>query len=315
MKEGYIKNGKHLKKNDDMAPKRSKARKSSRQNLAECIEGLKKEKPYESVAERIEKILKFHIDVKDGACGKIDASEVFPDDIQSRIERGELMADLTRLKVDESFFRRAILKLCKILKSQAKQKSGGIEDFVLAVNEGKVDFTRLQHATVKKGDYFSLLHRELGLDPLTIFSLSMNAYRPIFEAVLEGSGEKFDESKWGKGDCPACGSLPVLSRLEKETGKRHLWCATCNSEWTFKRLKCPFCGNEDQNSLEYFYLEDDSPYRVDVCRECRGYLKTVDENKGELGEVWFLMEDIKTSYLDLLAEKEGFKKIILGGVE
>lgn len=302
-----------LKKGGAAVTERLKAGKASLEQAARVVEELKKDSLYESIAGFMEKILRFHLDVKETARGKIDASDVFPKDIPSRLEGGELMADLTKLKVDAPFMRQALMELCAIVKERADGKPGGIEEILAALHAGKVDFQRLQGAVVGRDEYIALLHREINAAPEMIFSLAMSAYRPVFEAALESGAAKHDDAKWGRGNCPACGAFPAMARLEKETGKRRLWCSTCNSEWSHKRLKCPFCGNDDPERLEYFYLEDGSPYRVDVCRDCKGYLKTIDENKGDLGGILFMAEDIKTSYLDLLAEKEGFKKPTQGG--
>jgi len=48
-------------------------------------------------------------------------------------------------------------------------------------------------------------------------------------------------------------------------------------------------------------------YRVDVCEKCKRYIKTIDTK--EIGEeVIPLIEDIGTLHLDILAQKEGYKK-------
>ncbi len=279
------------------------------EDLESCIAELKNDRLYQSAAEQIENLLKFDYETKIAALEEIDITDVFIDNIPSRIERGELIADFTRLKVQESFLSNRFSEFCKII---VKEKNEKVESLIPAVQSGEIDFSLLQSALVNRGDYLSILQREFGIEPLLLISLFVNIYRPIFEAAVELSGKTFDLSQWKKSWCPFCGSFPCMSRLEKDTGKRYLWCMRCNSEWHFKRLKCPFCGEEDTKNLDYFYLDDGSPYRVDVCRSCNAYLKTVDEKKGASGKVLFLVEDIKTTYLDLLAVKEGFHKKVKG---
>ncbi len=279
------------------------------EDLESCIAELKNDRLYQSAAEQIENLLKFDYETKISALEEIDISDVFIDDIPSRIERGELIADFTRLKVRDSFLSNRISEFFKII---SKEKNEPVESLIPAVQSGEIRFSLLQSALVNRGDYLSKLQREFGIEPLLLISLFVSIYRPIFEAAIELSGKTFDLSRWKKNWCPLCGSFPCMSRLEKDTGKRFLWCMRCNSQWNFKRLKCPFCAEEDTKNLDFFYLEDGSPYRVDVCRSCHAYLKTIDEKKSASEKVLFLVEDIKTSYLDPLAVNEGFHKIVKG---
>lgn len=34
-------------------------------------------------------------------------------------------------------------------------------------------------------------------------------------------------------------------------GQRWLNCALCSYEWRLRRIRCPYCGTEDADSLEY----------------------------------------------------------------
>jgi FdhE protein len=72
------------------------------------------------------------------------------------------------------------------------------------------------------------------------------------------------------------------------------------------RIRCPFCGNEDQQELAYFTVEDDERYRVDVCNACKRYIKMVDFRESK--EIPNLdVEDIATLHLDMLANDEGYE--------
>lgn len=96
-----------------------------------------------------------------------------------------------------------------------------------------------------------------------------------------------------------------MARLAGETGKRYLQCHLCRSEWLFRRIECPFCGNNDQDTLRFFYIEDDEVYRVEVCDQCKAYLKTVDTRNTEKTRALFV-EDPATIHLDIIAKREGF---------
>ncbi len=135
--------------------------------------------------------------------------------------------------------------------------------------------------------------------------LACQTYAPFLEAYAEGLTETVDDSAWLRGYCPICGGDPLMGRLEKETGKRRLQCHLCRTEWTFKRLECPFCGNSDQQTLRFFCDQENPAYRVEVCDLCKRYLKTVDAREMENERSLFAV-DLATLHLDLVAEREGF---------
>jgi FdhE protein len=101
------------------------------------------------------------------------------------------------------------------------------------------------------------------------------------------------------------GREPKIGEIRDEEGSRYLFCNQCGFEWNYLRIKCPFCGNEEQQSLAYFTIEGDERYRVDVCNECKRYIKIVDfreaKQKADLD-----VEDIATLHLDMLANDEGY---------
>jgi len=129
--------------------------------------------------------------------------------------------------------------------------------------------------------------------------------RPSLEFVTDLYGGRIAQIGWNEGYCPVCGRMPKIGHLVDKEGKRHLFCSQCGFEWRFRRVKCPFCGNEEQQSLSYFTVEGDERYRVDVCDVCKHYIKTLDfRNAGE--EAILDVEDVATLHLDMLAHEEGY---------
>jgi FdhE protein len=99
-----------------------------------------------------------------------------------------------------------------------------------------------------------------------------------------------------------------MAKLEREEGRRILQCSLCSTEWAFRRLQCPFCRNDDHDTLRFFFVDEESPYRVDVCDICKRYIKTVDERKlEEEKKVMLTLENIATLFLDILAVEEGYR--------
>ncbi|MDI6632138.1 MAG: formate dehydrogenase accessory protein FdhE [Bacillota bacterium] len=107
---------------------------------------------------------------------------------------------------------------------------------------------------------------------------------------------------WEKGCCPVCGAYPNLAVIKGEKG-RFLYCGLCETSWRFTRLGCPFCEVTSVGEQEILALEG-TPYRIYLCANCRGYLKTVLQQSGETFDP--LAVEGKTLHLDLLALREGY---------
>jgi len=130
--------------------------------------------------------------------------------------------------------------------------------------------------------------------------------RPELEFIARKYGDAVEKSDWSEGYCPICGKEPKIGEIRKdEDGKRYLFCHQCGFKWYFNRIKCPFCGNDEQHSLAYFEVEGEERYRVEVCNKCRRYIKTVELPKSS-EESNMDVEDIATLHLDMIAYDEGY---------
>ncbi len=147
---------------------------------------------------------------------------------------------------------------------------------------------------------------QFGLDRKVFLFLIQNSIKPSLKAIVEQIHNEVDPETWLKGCCPICGSLPYLSLLKGEGGKRYLLCSYCGYEWRIDRLFCPFCGNRDQPFLQYFFGEGEESYRIDTCDKCRQYIKTIDLREMELEDPY--LEDLATLHLDLIASKKEYKR-------
>ncbi|MCL2670390.1 MAG: formate dehydrogenase accessory protein FdhE, partial [Syntrophaceae bacterium] len=129
--------------------------------------------------------------------------------------------------------------------------------------------------------------------------------RPALEKVVEHYGDAVRRADWTEGYCPICGREPKIGEVRDDDDSRYLFCNQCGFEWHYRRIKCPFCGNEEQQTLAYFTIEEDERYCVDVCNECKRYIKIIDfrdsQEKADLD-----VEDIATLHLDMLANDEGY---------
>jgi formate dehydrogenase maturation protein FdhE len=106
-------------------------------------------------------------------------------------------------------------------------------------------------------------------------SVLQATFYPLLSAYSDTLFPVITQDSWQKNYCPVCGGRPDFSFLDKERGSRWLLCSRCDSQWLFKRLECPFCGNDDHTSLAY-YTNDGNAYRLYTCDKCRIYIKAID---------------------------------------
>jgi len=110
--------------------------------------------------------------------------------------------------------------------------------------------------------------------------------------------------------CPSCECDPQLAviRPEGDGGKRMLLCSLCHTEWEFRRILCPNCGEEDHEKLPRYAAEGGTVVRVEACETCRCYLKSVDLTVD--GRAVPLVDEVATAPLDLWAVEHGYRKIM-----
>jgi len=146
---------------------------------------------------------------------------------------------------------------------------------------------------------------KVNLEPMVLKFLIHMALRPSLNTLKESVIEKIQKDSWNYGYCPLCGSFPDMACLGEE-GKRFLHCELCGYEWYYPRLKCPFCENDEPKKLGYFESEEEEGFRVDFCKKCNRYIKTLDMRVIEQPAPLEL-ENLITLHLDMLAHEQGFK--------
>jgi len=109
--------------------------------------------------------------------------------------------------------------------------------------------------------------------------------------------------------CPFCHRKPSLGVLRPmgEGAARSLVCGFCLAEWTFRRLVCPACGEEDDKKLPVFTASEFDYIRVECCEACKTYLKTIDLTKN--GRADPLVDELASAPLDLWAREHGYGKL------
>jgi|PlaIllAssembly_1097288.scaffolds.fasta_scaffold31478_3 FdhE protein len=195
--------------------------------------------------------------------------------------------------------------LCRVGRNANPHMAAQIMKIKEAIHDKRIDLKKLLTAGSKEQRIEKKV-KELGLDENVFLFLIQTSIRSSIEAGVEQLRRELDPETWLKGYCPLCGSLPTLSLLREETGKRYLLCSYCGYQWRMDRISCPFCKNKDPESLHYFFGEGEETYRIDLCDQCHQYIKTIDTRN--LQESDPVLEDLSTLHLDLLASKKGYKR-------
>lgn len=228
---------------------------------------------------------------------------LFPIDerlIEKKVSGGLPLVDLSRAVFDLAGPKGYFLTL---LEAAEKRNPGGTSGLGSQILSGEVDFEGLLRGSFDPGENYSDEPQDDSFDLIDLFL--EECLRPDLELVAEKYGPLVRAEGWSEGYCPICGREPKIGEIKDEEEDRHLFCYQCGFQWSFDPGRCPFCGNEEQQSLAYFTIEDEERYRVDVCNACKRYIKVVDSRDSE-GEPDLDVEDIATLHLDIMASEEGY---------
>ena len=223
--------------------------------------------------------------------------------IAKKLSGGLPLLDFTTVNFDYTPARDYFLRLLEIAE---RRMPGETKEFVRQIKEGELDF-----ADVIRNSFDPSCEEELAPDvdedTFDLIELFVEeSLRPALEFFAQQYGDIISRSEWEEGYCPICGKEPKIGELKGDEERRFLFCNQCGLEWNYSRIKCPFCGNEEQKTLAYFTVEGEERYRVDVCNVCKRYVKMVDST--DVAEKANLdVEDIATLHLDMLATEEGYE--------
>ena len=134
--------------------------------------------------------------------------------------------------------------------------------------------------------------------------------RVLLQPYAEYLASRGDIQAAGAGPtCPFCNARPVAGVLREEGagGKRWLLCSLCSTEWEYRRVLCPGCGEENKDHLPIYTAAEFPAARVDACDTCRTYLKSIDLTKD--GHAVPMVDEIATVALNIWAEQHDYTKL------
>jgi FdhE protein len=274
--------------------------------LKERIEQIKKKRPgYGEILDFYQKVNEAQDEIKTSLKIKTiklrkEWKELLTKEGFSLIQKEDFPLDIdASIKLFES--------LCQIGKDSNPHMAEQVRKIKEALDNKKINLKNLLKERVKE-QKIEQVANEFLLDKKVFSFLIQSSMKPSIETGMEKLRNELDPETWLKGYCPVCGSLPSLSLLKEEVGKRYLICSYCGYQWRIDRIFCPFCNNQEQGSLQYFSGEGEEAYRIELCDKCHQYIKTIDYRTLEQSDP--VLEDLATLHLDILASKKGYHRPI-----
>jgi FdhE protein len=215
------------------------------------------------------------------------------------------LVDVSDFSFDPQSARDLLLIICDIIQSHNRKMTDAAGTIIRGLDqeiEPLVFFSSLL-----KGDdaYFDMTAAALEIDKNALAFVAYSSLKPSVVLCAEQlSGYLKNLVAWEKGCCPICGNFPGLAVLDHD-GRRLLYCNFCWTTWPTKRIFCPFCEKTGGENLHTVYSEDEKDLRVDVCDDCRKYLKAVDSRATER-IIYPPMEQIASLHLDINARQKGY---------
>lgn len=219
----------------------------------------------------------------------------------------KLEKDLSEIKPLDFPPREKVLELVKAEKIPLLQQENFQGQILDAAEKFLTDIPRRLMENLLRQENLSVkkICAELELNEV----LTRKMFWGTIDKLLPNELKSWEREEWQENYCPICGRRPFMAHLKKFNEGRARWlvCGGCRTFWNWKRIGCPYCGNENLERIHI--LELDSKMRLDICEKCRCYLKTY----GGEDEENIYLRDWTTLHLDLIAEEKNLRKC--GAVE
>lgn len=148
------------------------------------------------------------------------------------------------------------------------------------------------------------LARTAGCDEGMVRTLGSIVAMPMLHACRRAWAHLVSPA-WAEGYCPVCGDWPALAEIRGLDSQRRLRCGRCGGDWGTEWLRCPFCGERGHEHLGSLVSEGGEPRTVEVCEQCRHYVKSLTVLAPIPPELT-LLRDLDTLVLDITALERGY---------
>jgi len=225
---------------------------------------------------------------------------------EAALTRGEPLIQLVDPPIAPDRFAALLADLASLY-AERRPEARPLAEGLAAAAPG--DRRSLAETLLNGGDSASWAAR-YGVEEDMLLALGGLALQPVMARFARALERVAPLHLWRQTRCPICGTAADLCRIDPDN-IRHLHCPQCDTQWEHHRLTCAVCGTDDVRKVSILTLEGMEPWRVEVCDQCGGYIKTLDQRHGghlAMPRVDLYLEDARTLQLDLLAEQEGYRR-------
>ena len=228
-----------------------------------------------------------------------------PDADPERFRQGVPLADKETFLVSGDEFRNAAKRIIPTMEKGLPKIGKELSVIRTALLDGSLDAeAAVDRLLDGKPEDIAKSAARLQVDPDILEFVMAQLVKPFAVKRAESMTPLPSELHWFKGYCPICGSWPAISFL-KEEGQRWLKCSFCSHEWRFIRTECPFCENDDFDTMRRFFSEEREFERVEVCDKCKRYVVSLDLRERADDPVMEVAA-LGLVYLDILAQDKGY---------
>lgn len=207
------------------------------------------------------------------------------------------------------------------LKEITLSMASAVKEGMPALTESVDGFCELMNShKINPADYFmastgdenkttNVWIKDLKISPSNASFLMSLVGSVVLEHRAKEITDYLGEFLWQKGYCPVCGEFPSIALIEEEGGKRFLHCSSCNHDWRFTRVVCPYCEKEAQREMDYFYVETKTQESAFICDNCKKYLVTLFR-AGKLHARDLDVSAISLVHLDMIMQDKGYEPMV-----
>ena len=245
---------------------------------------------------------------------ELDPIQLPPETVTARQREERPLVDIAAFRFDTASAESLTQEICRLIGVHQTQIEKGAKRMAGALKDRGLDPERLFRSLLVDDDYLPATAERTGIDRNTLVFIGYLGLQPSIASCAAQLAHHLDsENVRSRSGCPVCGSPPALALLGHE-GRRVLCCSFCRHQWRAPRVFCALCENTRSGQLHYFFAEEEKDLRVDVCDNCRQYLKSID-TRDLARPVFPPLEQVASLHLDMIAAEKGFKSAIEIGID
>jgi len=244
---------------------------------------------------------------------EVSPEEVDADGARKCFRDGKPLAE----RYDPGISSASLVALWTEMKDVFRQGNDVLRDAVGKIQEAETNGRFAPAAWLPEQDprRFSLVAeaaRAVGVEETVLATLTRAATFPHWQRVSQAWLPAGRTEGWRRFTCPVCGGAPALAETRagptgcedlKPAAQRWMHCSFCGARWLVAALECPACGSTETGDARYLFTAEEPELRVDFCKSCRHYVKTIDGDK--VGEpIHVGLELLTAAHLDVLAREK-----------